>query len=706
MILNSVIQYFPSVEYLLDVLRAAMRVVRPNGHIYLGDVRSLPLLDAFHTSVQLSKAGGRVSAHELRRRVAQAIRNERELVLAPDLFEDLVRRWPQPERVEFFRKTGAYDNELSRFRYDVLMTLGAKASISAAAAAAAPVPVPDAEYRRFGTSPSWASFGRAQAAVLRDHLRAALPAAMVPERIVILQAWPMTVNGKIDRDALPAPEVDERAGTNQAPRSAEEEILHGLYAELLDRREIGIGEDFFALGGHSLMAARLVGRIRSALNVDVPIRTVFESPSIAALAARLWETRDGRVPLTAMERPARVPLSSVQRRLWSIDRRDGGSPQYNLLRAVRIDGDLDTAALERAVDEIVARHEVLRTSFHVHHGDHDGDAFQMVAPELRITIPLLDLSSLDERERQARVRRFLVADAGHCFDLTRAPMMRMTLLKVATHSHVLVRTMHYIVKDGWSEGLFNRELSRLYRQHHRGEATPLEPLRSNTPTSRCGSSARWKQAHGRAVSRIGSVSCVMCRRAGHAEAPHERRGAAAAARSRRDRDDDRRRRDGRPAPSESRDRHDALHDAARGAGCRADAMRPRTRRRRHRLARGQPSGSAARTCDRLFRESTADAVARHAGDDTSRAAACRVRQTTLEAYQHQDVPYEQLIEELWPERRTERDAGIPDAAGLSERAMGSRCSLDGLRVEPVKWPQLHARIDLEVNAWLIGASAR
>ncbi len=200
------------------------------------------------------------------------------------------------------------------------------------------------------------------AAALRAHLSSSLPDYMVPAAFVVLPRLPLTPNGKLDRRALPEPEAPVMA-LRRLPRTPHEEVLCGLFAETLGLAQVGIDDNFFELGGHSLLATRLIGRIRAALDVEIAIRSLFEAPTVAALVRRLGDATAARAPLRVMRRPAEVPLSFAQRRLWFLNRLEGPSATYTIPLAVRLSGDLDVAALELALGDLMARHESLRTVF-------------------------------------------------------------------------------------------------------------------------------------------------------------------------------------------------------------------------------------------------------------------------------------------------------------------------------------------------------
>jgi amino acid adenylation domain-containing protein len=306
---------------------------------------------------------------------------------------------------------------------------------------------------------------------LRQELAHRLPDYMVPSALVELEALPLTTNGKLDRKSLPEPKMSATA-TGKAPRSPREEILCGLFAEILGLEAVGIDENFFELGGHSLLATRLASRVRETLGVELAIRTLFESPSVAQLGPRLREAATGRAPLVRQQRPERVPLSYAQQRLWFLDRLGETSTEYNIPLALRLKEELDREALEKTVNTIISRHESLRTHF----AEIDGVPVQVIEEELKIELPLEDLSRLNEEEQQERVKAQLREEGGQPFDLGRGPLLRLKLLKLGERDYILLRTMHHIASDGWSEGVFNREFALLYEAMREGRENPLKPL--------------------------------------------------------------------------------------------------------------------------------------------------------------------------------------------------------------------------------------
>jgi amino acid adenylation domain-containing protein len=318
--------------------------------------------------------------------------------------------------------------------------------------------------------------GGADADELREHLRRSLPDYMVPAAFVALDALPLTPNGKLDRKALPAPDLASAGGRYVAPRTPTEEVLAGIWAEVLRLERVGVEESFFELGGHSLLAIRVVSRVRDVFAVELPLRALFEGPTVAELAGRVEEMRRAGLPVlppvVPAERTGALPLSFAQERLWFIDRMEPGSAVYNMPVARRLGGVLDVAALERSLGEIIRRHEALRTTF----TEVDGSPVQVIAPFDGFALPVEDLSELGEADREAEVGRRAREEARRAFDLSAGPLFRAVLLRLGEEDHVLLLSMHHIVSDGWSMGVLFRELSALYQAYREGGESPLPEL--------------------------------------------------------------------------------------------------------------------------------------------------------------------------------------------------------------------------------------
>ncbi|HEX9936857.1 MAG TPA: amino acid adenylation domain-containing protein, partial [Longimicrobium sp.] len=318
--------------------------------------------------------------------------------------------------------------------------------------------------------------GDVEADALRAHVRRSLPEYMVPAAIVVLERLPLTPNGKLDRKALPAPEYAAGADRYVAPRTPSEEVLAGIWAEVLRLERVGVEESFFELGGHSLLATRVVSRVRDVFAVELPLRALFEGPTVAEMAVRVEELRRAELPVlppvVPTERTGALPLSFAQERLWFIDRLEPGSATYNIPAALRLTGALDEAALERSLSEIVRRHEALRAVF----AEVDGSPVQVIVPFGGFALPVEDLSALGEADREAAVRGRAGEEARRAFDLSAGPLFRAALLRLGEEDHVLLLSMHHVVSDGWSMGVLFRELSALYAAYREGRESPLPEL--------------------------------------------------------------------------------------------------------------------------------------------------------------------------------------------------------------------------------------
>jgi amino acid adenylation domain-containing protein len=312
---------------------------------------------------------------------------------------------------------------------------------------------------------------------LRTFLGERLPAYMVPTGFARLDVLPLTPNGKVDRRALPeiAPSRPE-LGALVPPRTATEAELVHLWRDILRAGEVGVHDNFFELGGHSILATQMVSRLRDTLGVELPLRRLFETPTVAGVADWIADAQGGSreaeaaIPRLATEHGR--PLSFGQERLWFLERMDPGSPTYNLSGAVRLRGALDRPALERSLQEVVRRHEALRATF----ADEAQGVVQRIGPSPIVPFDQSDLSGIAPEEREANARRLAEQESRRPFDLRSGPLFRARLLRLGEEDHVLVLVMHHIVSDAWSMGVLVREIGTLYRAFAAGEPSPLPEL--------------------------------------------------------------------------------------------------------------------------------------------------------------------------------------------------------------------------------------
>ncbi|MFD9540883.1 amino acid adenylation domain-containing protein [Streptomyces sp. NPDC060022] len=306
---------------------------------------------------------------------------------------------------------------------------------------------------------------------LARRVRRTLPAYMVPSAFVLLDALPLNPNGKVDRRALPAPRAV--ATTGRAPRTAYEEVLAGLFADVLGVGGVGIDDNFFSLGGHSLLATRLTGRVRAALGAELGMRTLFDHPTVASLAAVLDTTGSARPGLTPQPRPEAVPLSFAQQRLWFLNRVEGPSDTYTIPLVLECEGPLDTEALRGALADVVARHESLRTVF----AEYDGVARQEVldASAAEALVPLVVELPPAEGSADAWAESMVRRLSAVPFDLAGDIGVRAHLLRLGSARHILVLVLHHVVADGWSLAPLSRDLGAAYRARSSGASTPDWP---------------------------------------------------------------------------------------------------------------------------------------------------------------------------------------------------------------------------------------
>lgn len=317
------------------------------------------------------------------------------------------------------------------------------------------------------------------ASELRQYLLSFLPDFMMPSAFEVMEALPRTFNGKLDRRALPQPgqQREKQEEISQAARNPIEDILSSIWSQVLGVPSVGLHDNFFELGGHSLLAAQMITRACEAFLVQVPLRAIFESPTIASLAKyieQLCATSKGLQvpPIKAIEREAELPLSFAQQRLWFLSQLDPNIASYNIPAAFRLNGPLDISALEKSLREVINRHEVLRTRFLTV----EGRPKQIIAPLGFSHLPIMSLLSLPEAEQEAQAQRLIEEEANNPFDLARDSLIRARLLALSDQEHILLLTMHHIVSDAQSMQLLVGELAILYEAFATGKPSPLAPL--------------------------------------------------------------------------------------------------------------------------------------------------------------------------------------------------------------------------------------
>ncbi|MFB7455143.1 non-ribosomal peptide synthase/polyketide synthase [Streptomyces sp. NPDC056188] len=522
---------------------------------------------------------------------------------------------------------------------------------------------------------------------IRAYLRERLPDYMVPSAIVTLDALPLTPNGKLDRGALPAPGGDSPGA--RAPRTPQEQILCELFAEVLGVPQAGVDDGFFDLGGHSLLATRLVSRIRVTLGAELELRTLFETPTPAGLAAALHSAATARTPLVARQRPEPTPLSFAQRRLWFLHQMEGPSATYHMPLALRLTGDLDRSALEAALTDVATRHEPLRTVF----PHRDGVPYQRTLDTAEAGIPL----SVTETT-EAELPEVLRARAARGFDLAAEPPVRAELFALAPDEHVLLVVLHHIAGDGWSLGPLSRDLATAYTARCRGEAPAWPPLpvsyadytlwqhdilgdECDTDSAFAQQVAYWKRKLAELPNQVG----LPADRPRPATASH--RGDLVALEL-------------------DAELHAGLGDLARRCGAslfmvlQAGLAALYTRLGAGTdIAVGSPvAGRTDEALDDLvgFFVNTLVMRTDTSGNPTFTELLGRVRESALEAFAHQDVPFEHLVEVVNPARSLSHHPLFQTMLGVQNAPMGD-FTLPGLTVSGVPVPTSTSRVDLTLS---------
>ncbi|MDH5548193.1 MAG: amino acid adenylation domain-containing protein, partial [Gammaproteobacteria bacterium] len=314
--------------------------------------------------------------------------------------------------------------------------------------------------------------------VLTAFLQTLLPDYMLPASYTLLGRMPLNRNGKLDHRALPSPASPESDQQYVAPRSHTEKTIAQLWADVLGAEQIGLQDNFFTLGGHSLLVTQVISRIRQVFHIDVPIAALFEYVTLAALSDHidtiLFDAEKFNIPpVVPVDRSETFPLSFAQQRLWFLDQLFPGNPFYNIPIALSLRGNLDVIAIHKTFNTLVSRHEVFRTTF----SSLEGRPQQVIHKKIETSLPIYDISFLPEPAREAELRKLVSHQAQLSFDLRQGPLIRASLIRIDQELHALSLTMHHIVSDAWSMGILIRELTQLYEAFAQGQSNPLKPLK-------------------------------------------------------------------------------------------------------------------------------------------------------------------------------------------------------------------------------------
>jgi len=532
---------------------------------------------------------------------------------------------------------------------------------------------------------------------LRHHLKAKLPEYMVPAVFMMLDQMPLSPNGKVDRRALPAPDQarPDLAASYVAPRTATEEVMEAIWAEVLGLEPVGINDNFFELGGHSLLATQVMSRVRTAFEMEVPLRVLFEDQTVAALAARIEAVRQTEhgVKSSSMARVPRdreIPLSFAQRRLWFLNLMEPDSSFYNMPQTIRMSGVLNIQALHQTLNAIAARHEILRTTFAMV----DGSPVQVIAPTISVPLPVIDLSELPEAQREAEMLYLATEEAQRSFDLTRGPLLRAKLLWLGADEHILLLTLHHIIGDGWSFSVLIRELMALYEAFLTGKPSLLPEL-----TIQYADFTVWQRQWLRGELHDRQLSYWE------------------------------KQLDGLPQLELPTDRPRPTVQSFRGAR-QPFALSASLTKKLKTLSR-QESATLFMTLLAAFQTLLARYTGQEdivvgspianrnraeiegligflvntlalrtdlSGNPTFRELLGRVREVALGAYTHQDLPFEKLVEELQPERNLSHNPLFQVMFAL-QNAPSSTLELEGLTLHSLEIDRGIARFDLTLFIW-------
>ncbi|MFL0660621.1 amino acid adenylation domain-containing protein [Cylindrospermopsis raciborskii UAM/DH-MRr] len=599
-VINSVAQYFPSIEYLQQVIKSVWQLLKTGGSLFIGDNRNLSLSNYFYASVAYFQANDNTDCETFKTQVRRIAKKENELIIAPHFFTDLRKSFPDLTAVEIQIKSENNENELTKYRYDVILhklgisteqppeiiwrdwetdnlqltdlkqqviemrsigwhsvpngrlskdaaiyqwmlknsheneqktigelrtvlnnihepkgfnpadfyaiaqEIGSEVSISYSPGKVDcfdvcfyPVShkkfmVPsmpiindlsdslDRDDHPYWIDPLQSRFTKFLISQLKQRLEEKLPEYMCPSAFMILENFPLTPSGKLDRRALPIPDRDLTINQQSLvlPKTPTEQKLSQLWMDVLGIDKIGVTEDFFHLGGHSLLATKLVSRIREEFNVALPLRSIFEYSTIARLGDEIDclinvnTTKTGPEDIIPVSNRENLPLSFSQSRLWFLDLLEKENAAYNISVAFHLEGDLNVDALRESWQNIIQRHEVLRTTF----DNLQGSPIQTVHDWLELKLTITNLSCLDFQTQQETLRRSIQEVVITPFNLKQLPLLRIHLYQLSDNISVLLLVIHHIIADGWSLGVMVKELSLFYTAICQRNIPSIPPL--------------------------------------------------------------------------------------------------------------------------------------------------------------------------------------------------------------------------------------
>ncbi len=528
---------------------------------------------------------------------------------------------------------------------------------------------------------------------LRSFLKRKLPEHMIPTSFVLLDELPLTSSGKVDRRALPAPD-QARLETEEmfvVPRTPIEEALAAIWAEVLGVKHVSIRDNFFAVGGHSLLATQIISRVRKVLQVELPLSSIFEEPTVGGLAKTIQAKINAgqsspSEPIRRISRDGDAPLSFAQQRLWFLNQLEPNSDFYNVPAAVHITGRMNVSVLVDGCNEILRRHESLRTTFITS----EGEPRQVIAPAQTLNLPIVDLSALPAAEREAQARRLASEEAQRPFDLRRGPLLRAELVLLGEEEHLLLLTMHHIISDGWSMNILLRELAALYEAFSSGRPSPLAEL-----PIQYADFALWQRE--RLSGEVLKTQLAYWK--------EQLQGAPTALELPTNRV--------RPkvqthyGAEAARHFSKELSDELKSLSRREDVTLFMTLLAAFQLLLSRYSGQeeivvgspiANRTCNEIegligFFVNTLALRTNLSGNPSFRQVLARVRKTALEAYTHQDIPFEKLVEELQPPREMSRHP-LFQVMFVLQNTSQPTLAFSGLTLRPLEMANHTSKFDL------------